>query len=189
MPSLDEEFDALVARLNAPGSVMGASGDPFYYFAYPPEETMEVKRRLPVWIGRLRNEGFTVERVSFADLLWELIDASGRWELWLEAEAEAEPDQVNQAIADVLNQGDALVERVGAVVGQAGPRRVVLLTETEVLHPYFRARAIEHRLHDRVKAPTVVFYPGRRFGQYGLGFLGLYQEDSNYRATIIGGLP
>jgi len=58
-----------------------------------------------------------------------------------------------------------------------------------MLHPYFRARVLEGVLHDRVKVPTVVFYPGRRSGQFGLHFLGFYPEDGNYRATLIGGLP
>ena len=40
-----------------------------------------------------------------------------------------------------------------------------------------------------LKVPTVVFYPGRRSGQFGLHFLGFYPEDGNYRATLIGGLP
>jgi hypothetical protein len=58
-----------------------------------------------------------------------------------------------------------------------------------MLHPYFRARILESILHDRIKVPTVIFYPGRRSGQYGLHFLGFYPEDGNYRATLIGGLP
>jgi len=34
----------------------------------------------------------------------------------------------------------------------------------------------------------VIFYPGRRSGQYGLHFLGFYEFDGNYRATLLGGL-
>jgi hypothetical protein len=65
---------------------------------------------------------------------------------------------------------------------------VILLTEAELLHPWFRTRAIESRLHDRVKTPTVIFYPGERSGQYGLKFLGFYPLDGNYRSTLTGGI-
>ena len=65
---------------------------------------------------------------------------------------------------------------------------VVLLTEAELLHPYFRTRTIESKLHDKVKKPVVIFYPGRRSGQYGLQFLDFYTVDGNYRSTLIGGL-
>jgi len=63
-----------------------------------------------------------------------------------------------------------------------------VVTDTAALHPYFRARPLEGGLHDRVKVPTVIFYPGRREGQYGLHFLGFYEFDGNYRATLLGGL-
>jgi hypothetical protein len=189
MPSLDKTFDELVGRLAAPGSLAATGADPFFYFAFDPRETLEVRSRLPAWEGRLRNAGFDVERVSFADLIWDLVDASGRWEAWLEAEPDAELEQVNAAIADVLGSGDRLVERVGEIVGRSEPRSVALFTETELLHPYFRVGTLENRLHDdRIRRPTVVFYPGRRDGQSSLRFLDLYSGISHYRATVLGGM-
>jgi hypothetical protein len=189
MPSLDEDFEQLVGRLTARGSLMSNGGDPFYYFVFPPQQALDVRRQLPAWQGRLRNDGIEVKRISFADLLWGMIDASGRWEPWLEAEADFEPEQINNAVRDALNQDGGLIRRIAELVAEPRPRTVLFLTETELLHPYFRVRALENALHDQVKTPTVVFYPGRRVGQYGLRFLDLYPEDSNYRATIIGGLP
>ena len=61
------------------------------------------------------------------------------------------------------------------------------VTDAGLVHPYFRIRTLESALHDRVKIPTVIFYPGRRSGQYGLCFLGFYSVDGNYRSTLIGG--
>lgn len=189
MPSLDEDFQQLAARLREPAALAASRSDPFYYFIYSPDDALEVKRRLPVWSANLRLNGLSVQRVSFADLLWQLIDESGRWGDWLEVEAEADPEQINEAVRNVLRSGDALVNKIASIVGMARPDIVVFLTETELLHPYFRVRTLESALHDRVKVPTVVFYPGRRAGQFGLHFLGFYSEDGNYRATLIGGLP
>lgn len=189
MPSLDDEFKQLAARLKEPASLSASRSDPFYYFAYHPEKSMEVRRKLPVWTAQLRNDGLQVTVVSFSEILWELIDASGRWEAWLEAEPFADRQQVNDAVRDVVRSGDALVERIASLVGTPRPDHVVFLIDTEMLHPYFRVRILENALHDRVRIPTVVFYPGLRAGQFGLRFLGFYDEDSNYRATLIGGLP
>ena len=189
MHSLDADFQQLAEHLRGPASLSASRTDPFFYFVYAPDQALEVKRRLPIWTARLRHDGLRVERIAFSDLIWELIDASGRWDTWLEVEADAEPEQVNSAIQDVLRQGDGLIGRIAQRIGQARPKVVVFLTETEMLHPYFRARVLEGVLHDRVKVPTVVFYPGRRSGQFGLHFLGFYPEDGNYRATLIGGLP
>ena len=85
MPSLDEAFDRLAERLAGPASLAASRSDPFYYFVYPPEQTLEVRRRLPAWTARLRNQaGLEVERVSFSDLLWRIVDRSNRWDAWLE---------------------------------------------------------------------------------------------------------
>jgi len=83
---------------------------------------------------------------------------------------------------------NALVDCVAERIAASGDRTVVLLTECELLHPYYRTRAIESALVGRVPHPTVILYPGRRVGQYGLHFLGFYPEDGNYRSTLIGGL-
>lgn len=187
MPSPDESFEQLLQRLSAPGSLSASQSDPFYYFVYDPVDALNVKRLLPVWSARLRNLGFSVQQISFSDLVWQLVDASGRWDEWLLVEGEADPEMVNDAVRSVLSGESGLIAKVAQVISQERPRTVIFLTDTELLHPYYRVRVLESALHDRIKTPTIVFYPGRRSGQYGLRFLGLYPEDGNYRATIIGG--
>lgn len=186
MPSLEADFDALTARLRDP---QPRGSDPFYYFVYPPEQALTVKEQLPIWTARLRNLGLTVERVALGELLWQVVDASGHWPIWLEFENGADQQDVNESVRDALRIRNALVDRVATALASPRPNTVVFLTEAELLHPYFRVRSLESALHDRIKAPTVVLYPGRRAGQFGLHFLGFYPEDSNYRATLIGGLP
>ena len=187
MPSLDKMFEELLATIGRPDSLNPAKSDPILYFVYPPEQMLEAKRSIPRWSSRLRDAGYQVERLSFRKLLWEIIDRSGRWDSWLEVESEADSDQINESIRDVLRSGNRLVGVVADRLNAAPDDAVVLLTDTEILHPYFRTRAIESSLHDRVKVPTVIFYPGRRSGQYGLHFLGFYPVDGNYRSTLVGG--
>lgn len=188
MYSLDNAFSELIARIQDPDSLNPAKSDPVFYLAYPPELMLQVKRNLPRLISKLREAGFEARRVSLADILWDAVDKSGRWEAWLELESQADPDQVSEAVRDVLRQGNAVVERVTQAVTSAPHGTVVLLTEAELLHPWFRTRTIESRLHDQVKTPTVIFYPGARSGQYGLRFLDFYPVDGNYRSTLLGGL-
>lgn len=185
---LERAFQELRAVLGQPDRLNPAHSDPLYYFVYRPQHVLAVKRRLAGWMGILRNDGFEPVRVSLADIVHELIDESGRWEAWLELEHEAEPGDINQAIREVLTRNRALVNCVAERIAAGGPRTIVLLTEDELLHPYFRTRAIESALVGRVPHPTVIFYPGRRVGQYGLHFLGYYPEDGNYRSTLVGGL-
>jgi len=188
MYSLDNAFNELIDKIRDPDALNPAKSDPVFYFAYPPELMLDLKKHLPRWISRLREADFDVRRVSLADILWDMVDKSGRWDIWLDLESEADADQINDAVRDVLRQGDAFVDRVAEVVESTSEGTVVLLTEAELLHPYFRTRTIESRLHDKVKVPTVIFYPGRRSGQYGLHFLNFYPVDGNYRSTLLGGL-
>ncbi len=187
MVSLDDSFEELRRRLGQPDPLNSAKSDPIFYFAYPPALMLELKRCIPIWAASLRNQGLQVERISFSDVLWRLVDESGRWDAWLELEAGADLEQVNEAVRDVLRAEDRLSEEIATLVSRASGQTVVFLTDAEMLHPYFRTRVIESKLHDRVQVPTIIFYPGRRSGQYGLHFLDFYPVDGNYRSTLIGG--
>jgi hypothetical protein len=187
MLSLDERFKELRTQLGRPATLNPAKSDPIFYFVYPVTQMLELKRRIPIWTAQLRNEGFDVKRISFSEVLWQLVDNSGRYEAWLELEAGADVEQINEAVRDVLRSEDRLAEELAARIEQVSEQGVVFLTDTEMLHPYFRTRTIESKLHDRVQIPTVIFYPGRRSGQYGLHFLEFYPVDGNYRSTLIGG--
>ena len=188
MYSLDNAFIELTEKLRQPDALNPAKSDPIFYFAYPPELMLDLKKRLPRWTVKIREAGFDVRRVSLADILWDTVDKSGRWDIWLELEAGSDSEEINEAMRDVLRQGNAFADRVVEAVESAPEGTVVFLTEAELLHPYFRTRTIESRLHDKVKTPTVIFYPGRRSGQYGLHFLDFYPVDGNYRSTLLGGL-
>jgi hypothetical protein len=188
MYSLDNAFNELLEKIRNPDALNPAKSDPIFYFAYPPELMLDLKKHLPRWTSKIKEAGFEVHRASLADILWDTVDKSGRWNIWLELEADADADQINEAIRDVLRQGNTFVDRVAEVIESRPQGTVVLLTEAELLHPYFRTRTIESRLHDKVRTPTVIFYPGRRSGQYGLHFLDFYPVDGNYRSTLLGGV-
>lgn len=187
MYSLDNVFNELIDKIRDPDALNPAKSDPVFYLAYPPELMLDLKKRLPRWMTVIREAGFEVRRISMTDILWDIVDESGRWDIWLELESDADAEQINEAVRDVLRQGDAFVDRVVKIIESTSGGTVVLLTETELLHPYFRTRIIESKLHDKVKTPTVIFYPGRRSGQYGLHFLDFYPVDGNYRSTLMGG--
>jgi len=187
MRSLDATFDELRQRLQSPDALNPAQRDPVFYFVHAPHQTLDLRTKIPLWSAMLRQDGREVITLSLADLVWEIIDASGRWNDWLEVEPEADLVQINEAVRDVLRTEHGLVETVAGYVAQHIPDRVLFLIDAGLVHPYFRLRTLESGLHDRVQVPTVIFYPGRRSGQYGLHFLGFYSVDGNYRSTLIGG--
>ena len=135
MYSLDNAFKELLDKIRDPDALNPAKSDPVFYFAYPPELMLDLKKHLPRWTSKIREAGFGVRRVSLADILWDTVDKSGRWDIWLELEDDADADQINEAVRDVLRQGNTLVDRVAEVIKSTPEGTVVLLTEAELLHP------------------------------------------------------
>lgn len=187
MLSLDETFEVLKKMLQAPDALNPARADPLFYFLHKPDEALTVAQKIPVWSAALEAQGLTVERISLARIIRELVDASGRWDQWLELENRVKPAAVNNSVRNVLQTNDAFIQAVAQHLSEPRPDTVVFLTDAMLMHPFFRAHVIENALTDRIKVPTVLFYPGRRAGQFGLHFLDFYPVDGNYRATIVGG--
>src|SRR5439155_10817916 len=107
--------------LREPEGLNPAKSDPFFYFVHDPAEALVVKQKLGVWIPALKNDGWSVKQVSLLKLLWEIVDASGRWDEWLALEADADPEAMNEAIRDVLRTGNALVESLARYVSEECP--------------------------------------------------------------------
>ncbi len=185
---LNNDFEQLRQRLLSPAGLNPAQSDPIFYLVFSPKDTLTVYRLLPGWIARLEADSWRVKTLPLGKLIWELVDQSGHWEEWLEVETEADQEAINESIRNVLRTNNALVNRVAEIVSAEEAKTIVLITEVELLHPYFRLRVIENYLNNKVRVPTIFLYPGRRAGQYGLHFLDFYPEDPGYRSTLIGGL-
>ncbi|HEX9735016.1 MAG TPA: BREX protein BrxB domain-containing protein [Thermoanaerobaculia bacterium] len=192
MSSLEASFRELSSRLGLVDRMNPTHADPLFHFVYPPEETGELMRSLPRWRARLEKDGWRVHVRSIAEVMWKVIDASGRWETWLEVEPDCSTAEAVGAVRDALRVKEGsgqpgLAAAILDLVSRGERNRLLLLTDAALLHPFYRVRAIESLVHDRVASPTVLFYPGKRVGQFGLRFLGFYPEDANYRSSIVGG--
>lgn len=194
MSSLETSFLELRSRLRSVDRLNPTHADPFFHFVHRPEETGELMRALPRWRARLEEDGWRVQICSLAEMMWRVIDASGRWDAWIEVEPDSSTTETNDAVGDALRTKEGsgqpgLAPAILDVVSRQPAGGLLLLTDAALLHPFFRVRTIESLVHDRVASPTVLFYPGTRTGQFGLRFLGFYSEDANYRSSIIGGQP
>lgn len=190
MPSLENNFNELMERVRAGRELGHASYEPIYYLVFSPKEILDVKRRLPAWTARLRNDGWDVQVFSISQTIEEIIEAAPLMKLWLTADQKAplEWDKTNQALANVIAKG-ALKNKLGEKLDEAADKvnSILLVTDLEGLHPYTRIGAIESQLYGKFQTPTVFFYPGERTGKTRLKFLGFYPEDGNYRSVHVGG--
>ncbi len=187
MSCLENLFNELLSKLKEPGFLNPAKSDPIFYYVYPPENILDINRSLPRWTVRLTHAGFKVKSISLSEILWRTVDETGRWEEWLELEEHAEQNEIIGSVRDALRNG-RFIRILEDEMASVPEDSVVLLTVSELLHPFFRTQLIESKLHDNVAVPVVIFYPGTRSGQYGLRFLGFYPVDGNYRSTLLGGI-
>ncbi len=190
MRSLKDDFNELVERIRHGRELGHASFEPVYYLVFHPNQILAVRREIPAWTARLRNDGWDVSHFSMADAVAELLGKAPLRELWLQADRQAplQWKRTNDAIANFLAQGGLHSRLRAELAALAGRKNAILLvTDLEALHPYIRIGAIESGLEGEFRIPTVFFYPGVRTGKTRLKFLGFYHEDGNYRSVHVGG--
>ena len=191
MSSLRADFDELLRRVESGREFTHASYEPIFYLVFHPRDILEVKRLMPGWTARLRNDGWQVEDFSIAQHVAEILSAAPMRKIWLAADRKNPLDwaKTNRALANALTARGQLQQQLETLLEKLEGQRktIVLVTDLEALHPYLRIGAIETQLQGKFHVPTVFFYPGTRTGKTRLRFLGFYPEDGNYRSVHVGG--
>lgn len=190
MPSLTDDFNELVLRIQQGRERSSASFEPIYYLVFPPSEIIEVKRQLPAWKANLEHKNFTVVTFSIAEAIDGILQHDSRRKVWLEMDR-ANPlqwEKANKSLANALTTPAKVQQRLEDAIASASQlvNGIVLVTDLEALHPYLRIGAIECNLQGRFTVPTVFLYPGLRSGKTRLSFLGFYPGDGNYRSVHVG---
>ena len=191
MPSLQDDFAELLERIQSGREFGHASFEPIYYLIFSPAQILHVKRQLPAWISKLKNEGWKVHCFSISENVNEIFDKAPLRNIWLKADGLAPTnwDKTNQSLANALT-GGTLQKKLESKLEEleSQPNTILLITDIEALHPYMRIGSIESNLQGKFTVPTVFLYPGERTGKTMLKFLGFYPEDGNYRSVHVGGM-
>jgi hypothetical protein len=167
-----------------------ASFEPIYYLVFSPSQILEVKRQMPAWTTKLKNDGWAVHLFSMSDEIADILGKAPLRKIWLTEDRRSPTDwqRTNQSLANALAKGELQSRLEGKLMTiQEQPRAILLVTDLESLHPYLRIGVIEQALQGKFNIPTVFFYPGKRTGKARLRFLGSYPEDGNYRSVHVGG--
>tara|TARA_R110001592_G_scaffold93608_1_gene271673 strand:- start:1712 stop:2278 length:567 start_codon:yes stop_codon:yes gene_type:complete len=188
---MKDDFNELLERVRRGRELSHASFEPVYYLVFAPKLILDVKRQLPAWEARLRNEGWEVHTFSIAEAVLDIVRSAPLRKLWLRADSR-QPlawEKANASIANRLEQEKDIERRLAAKLEELKDANngILLVTDLEALHPYMRIGAIEGALSEKFYVPTVFFYPGKRAGKSTLSFLGFYPDDGNYRSCHVGG--
>jgi Domain of unknown function (DUF1788) len=175
MSSVKADFDELLQRIRQGREFGHASFEPIFYLVFHPSQILEVKRQMPAWIARLRNEGWEVTVFSIAKAIADVLASAPLRGVWLEADRKDPLNwtKTNQSLANALTKRGQLQARLEeGLAGLEGKQNaIVLVTDLEALHPYLRIGAVEAQLQGKFHVPTVFLYPGVRTGKTRLKFL------------------
>ncbi len=192
MSSVEDNFKELLSRIERGREISHASFEPIYYLIFEPREILAVKRKTKkTWKIKLEKDGWEVHCFSIATHIRQLWQQDQRRSLWLLSDNDGPQaaQDTSKTLTNALENGAliqlALAELLSSLEGKNKP--IVLVTDLEALHPYFRIGAVESQLQGKFSVPTVFFYPGTREGKTSLSFLGFYQSDGNYRSVHVGG--
>ena len=75
MSSLTTNFDEVLTRIQHGREFGHASFEPIYYLIFHPCQILEVKRCMPAWTARLRNDGWEVHPFSMAEAIDGVLSA------------------------------------------------------------------------------------------------------------------
>lgn len=188
---LNADFNELMERVRRGREFSHSSFEPIFYLVFHPSNILEVKRKTPAWVAKLRNGGWDVTVFSMAEQVQDILQAAPARKFWLDEDRKAPLDwgRTNQALGNALKAEAPLQQKLEAVLKklEGNDNAIVLVTDLEALHPYMRIGAIEAQLQGKFHVPTVFLYPGVRTGKTRLKFLGFYPEDGNYRSVHVGG--
>ena len=200
MSSFDSRINELARLLGSPASAVSAQqGDRVYNFHYRPSEWTEFRQSMPRLLNSLKGKGFTPIVGSFAEICRNIFEAHSRYAALKKTEQVGNfPHKMrNEALFKLLVESPTstdltldspIVKSIEKLLSEAssGKNGILILTDTETLHPFFRVSALEQILQGKFTVPTVICYPGEK-GSIGdnPSFLGIYKSDGNYRSTHI----
>lgn len=194
MLSLTERLEKLEQDLLADPPKISAYHDlPFAIFHYPPKEEFKMRKSIKLLSTRLTNAGKQVHVISLARLLWQIIEETEGIETIVEVEKDLGFSRAQEMVTNLISDEDfvPLSREIAKRLQDLDPKiDVCFLVRVGVLGPaIYRSSTILNEMHsDRIKIPTILFYPGISQGERDLRFLDLpTKEDSgayNYRVKI-----
>lgn len=161
-----------------------------YILNYKPEQERFAKDLVRVIAAEdLPARGVRALVVNLYDIVLDHLDGQGMWEALVEAELDAERDELSMMLQDVVGVADVIMPAIEAGLAENPDADLVLVTGVGETFPYIRTHAVLAEL--KTSKPVVLVFPGRYEqrpdGSTALNILDIEQGNSGgyYRATNV----
>ena len=168
--------------MNSPELKISDSHDwPFAIFQYEPKDELLIRKQIKLLKSRLKNKN--IIEISLADIFWDrlkMIDLNRLFESEKEHGLERTIDTIHSVLSDDENEEGAIEDLIEKkLTKEYPPNTIIFLIRVGVLFPVYRTSAILENLYQKIKMPTILFYPGTKVASHGLKLMGLTEPNYN----------
>jgi len=153
--TLDNKFVELENLLLSKGyeQARARTGVPFIILLYPPEEEVQVRRRIGTLAKKLESNGFKIQYFEPEPLLFEFLDSKSKSKDAFEAERQ-DPNQLRSNIAV-----DLFIKRLNELGKEAKDKSVLFVRRAGGFYPHVNIHSLQERLVNVLKMTTIFFIP------------------------------
>ena len=156
---------------------------PFAIFCYDPKDEFKIRKEVQLLKTRLKSKKKDVFILSLAEIFWEILENEDLESIF-KAEIQHGLESMVDTIHNILSSKDIgyLEDKIKLKIPtDLHPDTIIFITRVGVLYPVYRASTILSNLNMEVQHITLLFYPGKAIGNYGLSLMGLYEPSYDYR--------
>lgn len=182
MERYEDKINEALLYLSNPSRLSPTGNNPIVYMIYQPEDVLTVRKLIATLIKpKAEYYSFTPHVVSCGTLMDEFINHHDYLQIWTDPTVREDEmyQSIKQAITDEHFLEKALLKIQEEIT--ADPHPLLVITDLEMLHPFYMMGVIENNIYNQIRVPMLVLYPGEKQGT-ARSFMGIYNQDGNYRS-------
>lgn len=183
MVRYEDKLDQALQYLKEPSRLSPTGYSPIVYLVYQPEDVMTVRNLADTFLpSKAEFYGMKTHFISIADIIDDYINHHGYLDIWASAGVD-EANLYNSIRQEIVSE--ECIEKAILKVQQEylnEGNALLVIRDVEMLHPFRMMGVIENNIYNKIKVPVLVLYPGETQGT-ARAFLGIYNQDGNYRSV------
>jgi len=177
---LDHKFNELEKLLTTEAYKQSriSRGGPFISLLYPPDEEVNVRKRINLLAKKLESSGWKIYFFEPEPHLYKFLESKGKAQDAFETERQ-NPAQLRSAIAV-----DLYLKKLSEIGNEDKEKHILFVLRAGGFFPHVNLHSLQEKLVDKIKMTTVFFIPAVEIEGHQYLFLGT-EKTQKYRGIFI----
>lgn len=183
MGRYEDKLDQALQYLKEPSRLSPTGYSPIVYLVYQPEDVMTVRNLVDTFLSsKAEFYGLKTHFLSMGEIIDQYINHHGYLDIWASPAVNEENlfNSIRQEVVSEESLEKAILEAQEEYLSEGNA--LLVIRDLEMLHPFRMMGVIENSIYNQIKVPILVLYPGETMGT-ARSFLGIYNQDGNYRSV------